>query len=71
MAQHTPAHPGSQRVPIMSGSMLDERTRPLDVEPAPIWLKHRLKRRHMTETTSAPRRAREWLDRLARRAPQA
>jgi hypothetical protein len=56
---------------MMSRSMLDERTRPLDMEPTPIWLRHRLKRRHMTETTSAPRRAREWFDRLARRGPQA
>jgi hypothetical protein len=55
----------------MSASMLDERTRPVDVEPTPIWLKHRMQRRHMTESTAAPRRAREWLGRLARRAPQA
>jgi len=55
----------------MSASMLDERTRPLDAEPVPIWLRHRLQRRHMTESTTAPRRAREWFSRLARRAPQA
>ena len=55
----------------MSASMLDERTRPTEVEPTPIWLKHRMQRRHMTETTSAPRRAREWFSRLARRGPEA
>ena len=71
MAQHTPARPGSQRVPIMSGSMLEDRTRPLGKEPTPIWLRHRLQRRHMSESTSSPRRAREWFDRLARRTPDA
>ena len=71
MAQHTPAQLGAQRVPTMSGSTLDERTRPLDKEPTPIWLRHRMQRRHMTETTSAPRRAREWINRMARRAPEA
>ena len=71
MAQHTPAQLGAQRVPIMSSSTLDERTRPLEVEPPPIWLRHRLERRHMTESTSAPRRARDWFNRLARRAPEA
>ena len=55
----------------MSASMLDERTRPTEVEPTPIWLKHRMQRRHMTESTSAPRRAREWFSRLARREPEA
>jgi hypothetical protein len=51
--------------------MLDERTRPLGKEPTPIWLRHRLQRRHMSESTSAPRRAREWFERMARRAPRA
>ena len=71
MAQHTPVQLGAQRLPMMSASTLDERTRPPDVEPPPIWLRHRLQRRHMTESTSAPRRAREWFSRLARRAPEA
>lgn len=60
-----------QRVPMMSASMLDERTRPLEAEPTPIWLKHRMQRRHMSESTTAPRRAREWFSRLARRSPPA
>ena len=71
MAQHTPAQLGAQRVPMMSASALDERTRPLEVEPTPIWLKHRMRRRHMTESTTPPRRAREWFNRLARRGPDA
>ena len=71
VAQHTPAHLGAQRVPTMSASTLDERMRPVELEPTPIWLKHRMERRHMTESTSAPRRAREWFSRLARRAPEA
>lgn len=71
MAQHTPAQLGAQRVPMMSASTLDERTRPVEAKPTPIWLKHRMERRHMTESTSAPRRAREWFSRLARRAPEA
>ena len=71
MAQHTPVQLGAQRVPTMSASTLDERTRPSDVEPTPIWLKHRMQRRHMTESTTAPRRAREWFNRLARRSPDA
>jgi hypothetical protein len=69
VAQNTPLHPGAQRVPMMSASMLDDRTRPLGKEPTPIWLRHRLQRRHMRESTAAPRRAREWLHRLARRGP--
>ncbi len=71
MAQHTPAQLGAQRVPMMSAATLDEKTRPAATEPTPIWLKHRMQRRHMTESTSAPRRAREWFNRLARRAPEA
>ncbi len=71
MAQHTPTQLGSQRVPIMSASTLEDRTRPLGKEPTPIWLRHRLQRRHMTEATSSPRRAREWFNRLARRSPDA
>lgn len=71
MAQHTPAQLGAQRVPMMSGSTLDERTRPVEPEPTPIWLRHRMQRRHMTESTTAPRRAREWFDRMARRVPRA
>mgnify|MGYP001813748898 CR=1 FL=1 len=71
MAQHTPVQLGAQRVPMMSGSTLDERTRPAEQEPTPIWLRHRMQRRHMTESTTAPRRAREWFDRMARRAPKA
>ena len=71
VAQHTPAQLGAQRVPTMSATVLEDRTRPLEVEPPPIWLRHRLQRRHMTETTSAPRRARDWFSRLARKAPEA
>jgi hypothetical protein len=71
VAQHTPAQLGAQRVPMVPASTLDERTRPLGGEPTPIWLRHRLQRRHMTESTSAPRRAREWFGRLARRSPGA
>ena len=71
MAQHTPIHLGAKRVPTMSASTLDERTRPLGAGPTPIWLKHRMQRRHMSESTSAPRRARDWFNRLARRAPEA
>jgi hypothetical protein len=55
----------------MSASMLEDRTRPLAAEPTPIWLRHRLQRRHMSESTSPPGRAREWFERLARRAPEA
>jgi hypothetical protein len=56
----------------MSATMLDDRTRPLEKEPTPIWLRHRMARRHMTESnTSPPRRAREWIQRLAGRAPEA
>jgi hypothetical protein len=61
---------GAQRVPTMSASTLDARTRPLQKEPTPIWLRHRLQRRHMSESTTAPRRAREWFNRMARRSPQ-
>jgi hypothetical protein len=71
VAQHTPAQLGAQRVPMMSSTALDERTRPIEHEPTPIWLRHRLQRRHMTESTSAPQRAREWFARMARRAPKA
>ena len=71
MAQNTPVNLGAQRVPIMSAATLDERTRPVETEPTPIWLKHRMQRRHMTESTPAPRRAREWFNRLARRSPEA
>lgn len=72
VAQHTPAQLGSTRVPIMSASMLDDRTRPVEQAPTPIWLRHRMERRHMAASnTSAPRRAREWIQRLARRAPEA
>jgi hypothetical protein len=71
MAQHTPAQLGAKRIPTMSASMLEDRTRPLVAEPPPIWLRHRMQRRHMSESTSAPRRAREWFSRLARRAPDA
>lgn len=71
MAQHTPVNLGAKRLPMMSAAALDARTRPLEKEPTPIWLRHRLQRRHMQESTSAPRRAREWFDRMARRAPEA
>ena len=71
MAQHTPAQLGAKRIPTMSSSMLEDRTRPLVIDPTPIWLRHRMERRHMTESTSAPRRAREWFSRLARRSPEA
>lgn len=71
MAQHNPVQLGSQRLPIMDASMLDARTKPVDQEPTPIWLRHRLQRRHMAETTTSPRRAREWIQRLSGRAPKA
>jgi hypothetical protein len=71
VAQHTPVNLGAKRIPMMSASALDARTRPLDKEPTPIWLRHRLQRRHMEESTSAPGRAREWFSRLSRRAPDA
>lgn len=68
MAQNTPAHLGESRVPMMDGAMLDARTRPLHQEPTPIWLRHRMHRRHMRESTPPPRRAREWIERLAGRS---
>jgi hypothetical protein len=71
VAQNQPLDVGAQRVPTMSAATLDAKTRPASSEPTPIWLRHRLQRRHMSESTSAPRRAREWLDRLARRDPGA
>ena len=71
MAQNTPVQLGASRLPTMSASMLDDRTRPPEVESTPIWLRHRMERRHMTETNSGPRRAREWFSRLARRGPDA
>jgi hypothetical protein len=71
VAQNTPVQLGAQRVPTMSAAMLDARTRPLAKEPTPVWLRHRLERRHMTESTSPPRRARAWFRRMARRSPEA
>ena len=53
---------------MMDGAMLDARTRPLDQEPTPIWLRHRLQRRHMQQSAASPRRAREWIERLAGRS---
>lgn len=67
MAHQNPASLGPSRVPMMDGALLDARTRPPDQDPVPIWLHHRLQRRHMREATSAPRRAREWIQRLAGR----
>lgn len=66
MAQHPPLDLEASRVPMMDGALLDARTRPPSDEPMPIWLHHRLGRRHMREGTSPPRRAREWISRLAR-----
>ena len=71
MTQDVRADSDASRVPIMDSSLLDARTRPLEKEPTPIWLRHRMQRRHMTETTAAPRRAREWINRMARRSPEA
>ena len=68
MAQHTPAQLGSRRMPLMDRAVLDARTRPTNTEPTPIWLGHRLQRRHMRESTTPPQRAREWIQRLAGRA---
>ncbi len=68
MAQNTPAQLGARRIPMMDGAMLDARTRPLDQEPTPIWLRHRLQRRHMQGSTASSRRAREWIERLAGRS---
>lgn len=67
MAQHIPIEPQRQRVPMMDPRLLEDRTRPLAEEPTPIWLRHRLQRRHMQETTTAPKRARRWLRQLAGR----
>ena len=71
MAQNQPANLGAQRVPTMSAATLDAKTRPASSEPTPIWLRHRLQRRHMSESTPAPGRAREWFNRLSRRSPGA
>jgi hypothetical protein len=68
VAHQNPVDIEASRVPIMDRAMLDSRTRPLDREPTPIWLRHRLQRRHMREATPAPRRAREWIVRLAGRS---
>jgi len=71
VAQNTPAQLGAGRVPMMDASMLDARTRPLVGEPAPIWLRHRLRHRLQRRTEpnlTSSRRAREWIDRLAGRS---
>ena len=68
MAQELHAGVGGTRIPMMDGALLDARTRPLDYEPTPIWLRHRLQRRHMAESTTPPRRAREWIRRLTGRS---
>lgn len=67
MAQHVPIEPQPQRVPMMDAAMLDARTRPVEHEPVPIWLRHRLQGRHMREATTPPGRARSWLRQLAGR----
>ena len=68
VAQNTPVQLGASRIPMMDASLLDARTRPPEQETTPIWLHHRLQRRHMQESTSPPRRAREWIMRLAGRS---
>ncbi|HKZ90862.1 MAG TPA: hypothetical protein VJZ50_01875 [Candidatus Limnocylindrales bacterium] len=65
VAQNTPAPPLSQRVPMMDASLLDDRTRPLEKGPTPIWLRHRLQGRSGSRAASTARRAREWLRQLA------
>jgi len=57
VAQNIPIRPRSERVPIMDAAALEDRTRPLEKDPTPIWLRHRLQSRE----TSAATRAREWL----------
>ena len=61
MAQNTPAPPRFQRVPMMDSGLLDDRTRPLDKDPTPIWLRHRLQRRPGGRASAAAVRARGWL----------
>jgi hypothetical protein len=66
VAQNNPAQPQLQRIPMMQADMLDERTRPADTAPMPIWLGHRLRRRRLSGLAAASGRAREWL-RMMRR----
>ena len=63
VAQNTPAPPRYQRVPIMDGGLLDDRTRPLGKDATPIWLRHRMERRSGGRAPSAVGRARGWLAR--------
>jgi hypothetical protein len=68
VAQHTTAQPGATRIPMMDGAALDARTRPLDREPAAIWLRHRLQPSPTRKPGSDRSRARGWIDRLAGRS---